>query len=222
MKKLAALLAVLLLLTLCAGALADVKPGDRGDEVKAMQELLHDLGWLSETPDGVYGRKTQSALLSFQMHAGLPANGVADEATMASLQKEWNARFGNEPPAFCTTEPADGALKTTYCAEHLAILEQDEALQATGKVEDARRACALWQIAIDEMYDEWINTAPASEKLAVLAAYGAWNSMLEQQRVSLTAAYPTDPLLVEKQIDIVLKAQAVSLCALRAARGEGE
>lgn len=42
--------------------------GDRGDEVKALQNRLRDLGFLTGSADGVYGAKTEQAVSDFRSH----------------------------------------------------------------------------------------------------------------------------------------------------------
>ena len=67
--------------------------GDRGDEVKAIQERLIQLGFLSGLADGRYGSKTSSAVRYFQKHlisqdyAGINANGAVSPATRYFLEK---------------------------------------------------------------------------------------------------------------------------------------
>ena len=60
MKKLAMLTAfALVLLCLCPAALADVGVGDRGEEVRYLQWLLIQTGYLSGSADGAFGPKTE-------------------------------------------------------------------------------------------------------------------------------------------------------------------
>ncbi len=62
-----------------------LKKGDRGDEVKALQEKLIALGYLSGSADGVYGNDTFSAVKAFQRSQGLTADGVAGASTLLAL-----------------------------------------------------------------------------------------------------------------------------------------
>ena len=59
--------------------------GDKSDEVVNMQTRLYELGYLSETPDGDFGSKTQTAVKIFQQVSGLPVTGIADNATLNAL-----------------------------------------------------------------------------------------------------------------------------------------
>ena len=60
--------------------------GDNGTAVKAMQQRLIDLGYLtSGSADGIFGVKTYQALRDFQLANALYVDGVAGKNTIASL-----------------------------------------------------------------------------------------------------------------------------------------
>ena len=63
-----------------------LEKGSKGEEVKALQQRLIDLLYLSGNADGDYGNKTKAAVEGFQKAAGiLPATGIADGVTQAKL-----------------------------------------------------------------------------------------------------------------------------------------
>lgn len=62
--------------------------GDKSDEVVEMQTRLYELGYLSESPDGQFGAKTQTAVKIFQQVSALPVTGIADNATLTALYAE--------------------------------------------------------------------------------------------------------------------------------------
>ena len=78
---------VLALVLLAANALAyeELRIGSKGDAVIALQQALISRGYLSGSADGDYGKKTATAVASFQKDNGIPETGVADEATQALL-----------------------------------------------------------------------------------------------------------------------------------------
>ena len=59
-----------------------LKKGDKNDEVKKMQTMLIEMGFLSGTPDGDFGNKTEAAVIAYQTALGIEATGIADEATL--------------------------------------------------------------------------------------------------------------------------------------------
>ena len=59
-----------------------LQKGDKGEDVQKMQAMLVEMGYLSGTPDGDFGGKTESAVKAYQAAMGLEATGIADEATL--------------------------------------------------------------------------------------------------------------------------------------------
>lgn len=68
-----------------AAAYDELKRGDKGDEVQALQERLIELKWLEGTADGDYGPKTETAVKDFQGKNGLKETGIADGKTQKVL-----------------------------------------------------------------------------------------------------------------------------------------
>ncbi len=62
--------------------------GSHGPSVRALQQRLIDLGWLSGSADGDFGGNTENAVIAFQTAVGLSATGVADDMTQTSLFAE--------------------------------------------------------------------------------------------------------------------------------------
>ena len=58
--------------------------GSRGTDVYILQLALNRAGFLNEEPDGIFGVRTQSAVLRFQQSAGLNTDGIVGVRT-------WNA-----------------------------------------------------------------------------------------------------------------------------------
>ncbi len=67
---------------------ANLKWGSRGAEVKALQQDLIKLGYLSGSADGIFGAKTHNAVLSYQSKNGLSADGIAGKLTRSAISKE--------------------------------------------------------------------------------------------------------------------------------------
>ena len=63
----------------------NLSQGDRGDNVKKVQERLIELGYLTGKADGAYGGQTRRAVLRFQYYNGLNQDGVAGRATQTIL-----------------------------------------------------------------------------------------------------------------------------------------
>ena len=85
-KRLGALLLALLLLgAYPSAAHGAVAWGDRGSDVKAVQQRLRQYGYMTALADGIYGQATYEAVVWFQRKNGLTADGVVGPATAAAL-----------------------------------------------------------------------------------------------------------------------------------------
>lgn len=110
----AALMVVPLLLACLAGtAFATpriLKKGCMGEDVRALQGTLEDLGYMTVSPTGVFGSITRTAVINFQKDKGLTADGVVGSNTYAALNA---AAGGSTPQPAQTPEPAAAALTLT-------------------------------------------------------------------------------------------------------------
>lgn len=87
MKRVWAVILIVLLLPVCA--LADVRRGNSGEEVREIQQLLLDTGFLFEEPDGKFGKNTEAAVKDFQQAWGLPVTGVVTEEDHRTMVDCW-------------------------------------------------------------------------------------------------------------------------------------
>ena len=62
-----------------------LRKGNSGEQVRELQELLNSLGYDCGVADGIFGTKTQNAVISFQKAHGLTADGVVGPKTWAAL-----------------------------------------------------------------------------------------------------------------------------------------
>ena len=99
-KLMISLLAICLCMAMTVPALAldpsTLYNGSRGEEVKALQQKLIDLGYLEGTADGIFGNKTEKAVRRFQWKNGMSADGLAGKKTLAALN---GAQGGAKVPA---------------------------------------------------------------------------------------------------------------------------
>lgn len=89
-KRILSLVAALLLLLNAASAMAASYPaqeyGDKGSEVRQMQEAPIALGYLHDTADGKFGSKTEQAVRAYQSLNGLEVDGKAGSKTLTMLE----------------------------------------------------------------------------------------------------------------------------------------
>lgn len=62
-----------------------LRSGSRGTQVKVLQWLLNDQGFDCGNADGIFGKRTLSAVKAFQQKHGLSVDGVAGKNTWAKL-----------------------------------------------------------------------------------------------------------------------------------------
>lgn len=78
-----------------------MKGMSNSDDVRALQERLGQLGFLSDIPDGIFGSKTETAVKRFQNIAGLPVDGIATP----ELQELLFSSDAPTPPPPATPSP---------------------------------------------------------------------------------------------------------------------
>jgi putative chitinase len=83
-----------------------LRPGARGDRVRALQQDLAGLGYLVGAIDGVFGPATRRALINFQEERRLEMTGVVDAPTRAALDAELGPIAVNAPAALAPLETA--------------------------------------------------------------------------------------------------------------------
>jgi peptidoglycan hydrolase-like protein with peptidoglycan-binding domain len=76
--------------------------GERGEDVRRLQEMLTDAGFAAGRVDGVFGPRTRQAVRSFQSSAGLIGDGLVGMTTRGALQ--WRAA----PPTAILRQGARG------------------------------------------------------------------------------------------------------------------
>lgn len=77
--------------------------GDRGDQVREMQEKLIAYGYLAGEADGAYGNQTRRAVEAFQYQHGLSVDGIAGRNTLTVLYESDEIRMA--PQAEPTPTP---------------------------------------------------------------------------------------------------------------------
>ncbi|MDR0897170.1 MAG: peptidoglycan-binding protein [Oscillospiraceae bacterium] len=74
---------------------ATTRIGDRGSDVKKLQQALKILGYYSGNCDGIFGENTEKAVIRFQKKKGLTQDGIAGKGTIRLLFGEEAADAGS-------------------------------------------------------------------------------------------------------------------------------
>lgn len=70
-----------------AAVTADLRSGDSGEQVRALQERLSELGYWIDGADGEFGMHTEHAVLAMQKAAGIDRDGIVGSATRSALDE---------------------------------------------------------------------------------------------------------------------------------------
>lgn len=131
MRKTAAILLVLSILFLSAAAAGEsLRYGMSGDEVARLQQSLIEKGFLKGSADGVFGYKTEKAVLEFQQKNKLTADGIAGDRTQALLYSD--SGKGRNPGFF-----SDDYTKITAASEEGRIRTLQKALISLNYLDSA-------------------------------------------------------------------------------------
>lgn len=113
MKIIRILAACLCLMLVLGSAMAEgeysiYQKGDRNEEIAKFQQLLMDGGYLNDVADGIFGRKTERAVLDYQKANNLTQTGALDAMTQMALLgvEETVAEPAEEPAPEPAEEPA--------------------------------------------------------------------------------------------------------------------
>ena len=206
-RRIVAAAAVMLILLVCGGARADLKKGSRGEDVREMQQMMIDLGVLNDKADGIFGKKTETAVRKLQQYWGKKQTGRADDVFLLELNDLWHLALGNgtesgadpetdlEDPVRSCAHNEDAPYGYDYCYRH----DEGKALRDLlnpGKgrtVPDGLkkvillRLKELWLEYIRMNYDEWAESLdPDEEHIA-----------LEQKEIFEEAWAEVEPDLAE-------------------------
>ncbi len=84
--------------------------GSKGDDVKALQGALRELGFYTSSVDGSFGAGTRSAVMAFQKMNGLNQTGSADAQTQTLLYEGRPKNSAGKAVSVKTVSPAAGAV----------------------------------------------------------------------------------------------------------------
>ena len=155
--------------------------GDRGEAVRALQQLLAEQGYLNAGgADGIYGGGTEKAIVQFQMDQGLEPDGVCWPQTLKRLRHD----FGSWETVKEMTRTGAGERVST-CRD--CGYEQRERVQPQPWLERGRRGedvRALQQIMKQLDYDAGGFDGIYGRKLdAAFAAFAADRELMAEEGV---------------------------------------
>lgn len=139
-----------------------IRPGDQGDAVMAVQQILTNLKLYSGNLDGKYGQKTQEAVRAFQRANKLKVDGIIGAKTYSALA-------GSQQTATATQAPVESEVSNVYVAPELPEATYPYQTTAAASVNLRKRA------ATSAMR---ILTIPQGETIEVLEESGSYLKVL--------------------------------------------
>ena len=226
MRRFFAILLTLLLLS-PACALAELKRGDSGGDVLALQQMLWETGFIFEEPDGAFGRNTEEAVKWFQEYAGLEQTGRVDEDTMDALYACWVGLMQEqgliEPAPEDAAEPQGVEGDYPVCCQRSLTTEGNEHIEPCGRhaalsADETLPAIEKWTNELNALYDEWLDASPEENRAAIASSQAFFTLWVEQQAAALEKQGAEDG---DARIERLLRGQCAELCgAIYALRAE--
>lgn len=205
LKKMLSLLiaAIMLCMAILPVASAEtLERGSKGEEVLDLQQMLFDTGYLSEEPDGTFGKNTETAVKVFQEYAHLEVTGKADDLTMDELTACWRTLMSSIEPApeadeeegafppFCNTWQQDKqTVVCDYCEVHAQLYADALDILADGSADTALYAFISCQNEILRLYDEWKSRVPETAQEFVENNRTLYLQIQEAQRTAMFNSY---------------------------------
>ena len=94
------------------GTYATIRIGNRGDRVKALQQSLITLGYLSGKADGIFGSQTKNAVKAFQRNNRLTADGIAGKKTLTAIVSALSGASSGKTASTPTPSPSPAPAAT--------------------------------------------------------------------------------------------------------------
>lgn len=158
-----------------------LRKGSVGDHVKALQEALIELGFLSGTADGQFGDATQRAVAAFQQKNEYPTTGIVDANLQAFLYSGKPRNAAGKATDVKTLAPVDGVT--------IRLNDQGEIVR---KVQLRLRELGYYTGAVSGVYDKATRSAvTAFQKKNSLTADGICGTQTQAVLLSGSALSAT-------------------------------
>ena len=195
-------------------------------EVKELQQMLTDLGFLNDKVDGIFGAKTEKAVKALQKEHGLTVDGIAWPQTIHNLGVAWNAAFG-EPeaptesgaayPPMCTLLVLEDETEIwDTCEVHADIFMHaaDELPETAAETEIANAYTAAWQAELERLYQLWLEKCAPEDQPMVINHKTMFMGYLNSQQFLWNTQYGEGSMNTLNRVNMMLMYQCSMLCDL--------
>ncbi|HEY9275904.1 MAG: hypothetical protein RLY74_948 [Actinomycetota bacterium] len=143
------------------------QPNMRGDDVASLQSRLIDMGFNPGRVDGIFGPKTEQAVIDFQRSAGTNTDGICGPGTIISLMRLMRTVTGGAPTEL--RAQADRVKRGPALADKVIVLDpspRDEISSLTFDIAE-RIEGRLIALGVSVLLTRGKNTKPSeSERIA--------------------------------------------------------
>jgi len=224
----------LLFAVLVTAASAELKRGDKGEEVNHIQTMLFQTGFLFAEPDGDFGRQTENAVKKFQEVMELPITGIIGDYDLEVLNQLWYDCMKDmgidiqteaddaDYPAECYTDFSEKAYgeQVAYCARHHSMAELTMNAIGEDSFAASHEIRTMWLEEVSRLYAVWADMVNKEEIGAVTASYAAFLSDINMQESAMRVLYGIDKDIesvpIENCIAELLRRRAIWLCGILA------
>lgn len=139
------------------------KPGDKGEDVKKLQQALNVLGYYNNIIDSYYGEETEKAVSAFQRKRGMGADGIAGPSTIRIIfgEKAANANtyVSSTPVTVVTSDEDMGDIFSIADIGVPATSKPGDKGEDVKKLQQALKLLSFYEGAIDGSFGEGTKNA---------------------------------------------------------------
>jgi len=190
-------------------------------EVKELQQMLTDLGFLNDKVDGIFGAKTEKAVKAFQKEYGLNADGIAWPQTIHTLGVAWDVEFGIPEDAYApccsfleTDENGKQYWETCEVHSNIYMHAADELPETAAETEIANAYTAAWQTELDRLYQIWLLNSQPEDQPMVVNHKVMFEGHLNSQITLWNTQYGEGSLMVLRLVNETMEEQCCTLCSV--------
>ena len=199
---------------------------NKKDEVKELQQLLTDLGFLNDKIDGIFGSKTEKAVKACQKEYGLKQDGIAWPQTIHTLGVAWDVAFGEpeEPvesgaafPPFCgllILEDETESWDTCEIHSNIYMHAADELPETATEAEILNAYAAAWQTDLNRLYQIWLLNSLPEDQPMVINHKTMFQGYLNSQQTLWNVQYGEGSVKALEMTNDMLMEQCYTLCGV--------
>jgi len=202
------------------------------ENVKTLQTQLTDCGYLNDTIDGIFGKKTEQAVKDFQTAAGFAVDGIAWPQTNKQLEMAWQKLNGivvEETEEVEEAKPAaancarieneNGSVEFVYCADHQILEDAVDALFEENMTDEEyinalQLVRQMYQEEVEMRFAEWLESSADEDKASILGAQTMFLGYMNTQEAVWKKQHGENSEVTLTKINDMLHEKWVEICGI--------